>query len=103
VGEYEEAIADYAASLRFDPRTPPAVSWVRLAGASFLPAVEAFERVVAEAPGDVSAWRQLGSGNLVLQRWEPAIVALERAMDLAGEEGGLLLALGYAHERKPDT
>ena len=23
--------------------------------------------------------------------------------ELAGEEGGLLLALGYAHERKPDT
>ncbi|MGH9335940.1 MAG: tetratricopeptide repeat protein, partial [Vicinamibacteria bacterium] len=107
MGEFEEAIADFR---RVSPIDPDDATLHRQLGAAFskaklaLSAVEAFERVVALAPRDPYAWRQLGSGNLVLQRWTPAIEAFERALEIEGqEEPGLLLALGYAHERRAES
>ncbi len=105
LGEIEAAAADYRLAADLDP--DDATLHQKLSAAfvqakAWPAAVDALERLLKLRPDDASAWRQLGSANLVLLRWDPAIAAFERAMRLSGEEPSLLLALGYARERKPE-
>jgi tetratricopeptide (TPR) repeat protein len=105
MGRIESAAEDYREATAADLWN---VEMHRQAGNAFfkasrsVEAVSAFEKVVALAPDDASAWGQLGSSYLRLQWWDPAIQAFEKAMELEGEKPGGLLALGYAYERKPD-
>ena len=102
-GEYHRSAAIAAEGLVGDPDD---AELLRVAGASTLAldsgdASPYFSRLVAVAPDDVAAWRDLGSALLAEGRGEDAAAAFRRALELAPDDPQTLVDLGHATGR-PD-
>jgi TolB-like protein/tetratricopeptide (TPR) repeat protein/tRNA A-37 threonylcarbamoyl transferase component Bud32 len=59
-------------------------------------ALATFRRALDRQPGSARAWRQMSGALMSLGRDEEALTAIERALDLAPEDPGVLAAKGRA-------
>jgi tetratricopeptide (TPR) repeat protein len=97
-GDFDRSAALAVEGLAGDPDDP---DLLRLAGASALAldkddASPYFAQLVAIAPDELGAWRDLGTALLAEGRGEEAIAAFRRALELAPDDVGTLVDLGRA-------
>src|SRR5262245_47053627 len=72
------------------------LGWTLLTAGRDEEALAAFERWAAHAPGSAAAHDAVGQALQKLRRWDAAIVAHARALEIVPREGAMLLNLGAA-------
>jgi tetratricopeptide (TPR) repeat protein len=97
-GDFDRSASLALEGLAGDPDDP---ELLRVAGASTLALDVAdasvyFTKLVAVAPNDVAAWRDLGAALLAEGSDNEATAAFRRALELAPNDAGTLVDLGHA-------
>ena len=89
-GKPNEAITAYLRALEVDDRSLSAKSGLGLAYAAkedFVAALECFADAVKLAPDDVTQWRNLVTAMIELEKFDEALLALDRVETMSPESG----------------